>query len=140
MKLLKLKDTGNILFSKISENNTNVKIETNHKFCPENPVEIEYELIDGNTLNVLSLSPENLIIEKIAAYKNRRFIRDLYDIYILIKHVKDWELIKSDLSNFLNHLEKPVDEDVLKTIVYLGLSPSYNKIVEYIRQYVNLRE
>ncbi|HIH60916.1 MAG TPA: nucleotidyl transferase AbiEii/AbiGii toxin family protein [Ferroplasma sp.] len=140
LKLLKLKDTGNILFSNISENNTNVKIEINHKCYPENPVEIEYELIDGNTLNVLSLSPENLIIEKIAAYKNRRFIRDLYDIYILIKHVKDRELIKSDLSNFLNHLEKPVDEDVLKTIVYLGLPPSYNKIVEYIRQYVNLRE
>jgi len=82
LKLNKLKDTGNILFSNISNNNAGVKIEINHKYYPENPVEMEYELIDGDTLNVLTLSAESLIKEKILAYKNRKFIRDLYDIYI----------------------------------------------------------
>jgi hypothetical protein len=30
---------------------------------------MEYELVDGNTLNVLTLSAESLINEKILAYK-----------------------------------------------------------------------
>ncbi len=137
LTLIKFKDTGNILFSNISDNNISVKIEINHKYYPKNPVESEYELVDGNTLNVLTLSPEDLINEKISAYMSRRFIRDLYDVYILIKYVKRPELIKNELSNFLNTLEKPVDENVLKTIVYLGLPPSYHKIVDYTRQYLN---
>ncbi len=137
LKLLKLKDTGNIFFSNISENSVNVKIEINHKYYPENPVEMEYELVDGNTINVLTLSPEDLIKEKILAYNNRRFIRDLYDIYILIKHVNHPELIKENLVNFINNIQKPVDEDVLRTLVYLGLPPSYNKMLDYINQYIN---
>ncbi len=137
LKLLKFKDTGNILFSNISENNISVKIEINHKYYPENPVEMEYELIDGNTINVLTLSAEDLINEKILAYYNRRFIRDLFDIYILIKYVKKPELIKENLYGFVNSLEKPVDENVLKTIVYIGLPPSYDRMVNYIKQYIN---
>ena len=137
LKLLKLKDTGNILFSNVSDVNVNVKIEINHKYYPENPLEMEYELIDGNTVNVLTLSPEGLIKEKILAYNNRRFIRDLYDIYVLIKHVNHPEFISENLLNFLNNIQKPVDEDVLKSLVYVGLPPSYNRMVDYRKQFIN---
>jgi predicted nucleotidyltransferase component of viral defense system len=109
LKLKELKNTGNILCSNISDNDISVKIEINQKYYPENPVEMEYELIDGNTLNVLTLSAESLINEKILAYRDRKFMRDLYDIYVLLK--------------FVNSLEKPVDENVVKTIVYSGLPP-----------------
>jgi predicted nucleotidyltransferase component of viral defense system len=137
LKLNKLKDTGNIIFSNISNNDVGVKIEINHKYYPENSVEMEYELIDGNTLNVLTLSAESLIHEKILAYKDRKFMRDLYDIYVLIKYVNHPETVKSELLKFINTMEKPVDENVLKTIVYSGLPPSYNKMVDYINQFVN---
>ncbi len=137
LKLNKLIDTGNIVFLNISSNDISVKIEINHKYYPENPVEMEYELIDGNTLNVLTLSAESLINEKILAYKDRKFIRDLYDIYVLLKYVDRPETVKSELLKFINTLEKPVDENVLKTIVYSGLPPSYNKMVDYINQFIN---
>jgi predicted nucleotidyltransferase component of viral defense system len=137
LKLLKLKDTGNILFSNVSDGTVNVKIEINHKYYPENPVEMDYELIDGNSANVLTLLPEDLIKEKILAYNNRRFIRDLYDIYILIKHINHPEIIRESLINFLNNIQKPIDEDVLKTLVYQGLPPSYSRMLDYIRQYIN---
>ncbi len=137
LKLNKLIDTGNIVFLNISSNDISVKIEINHKYYPENPVEMEYELIDGNTLNVLTLSAESLINEKILAYKDRKFIRDLYDIYVLLKYVDRPETVKSELLKFINTLEKPVDENVLKTIVYSGLPPSYNKMVDYIKQFIN---
>jgi len=136
LKLNKLKDTGNIISSVISNNDVAVKIEINHKYYPENPVEMEYELVDGNTLNVLTLSAESLINEKILAYKDRKFMRDLYDIYVLIKYVNHPETVKSELLKFINTLEKPVDENVLKTIVYSGLPPSYNKMVDYINQFI----
>lgn len=137
LKLNKLIDTGNIVFLNISSNDISVKIEINHKYYPENPVEMEYELIDGNTLNVLTLSAESLINEEILAYKDRKFIRDLYDIYVLLKYVDRPETVKSELLKFINTLEKPVDENVLKTIVYSGLPPSYNKMVDYINQFIN---
>ncbi len=137
LKLLKLKDTGNILFSNISDGIVNVKIEINHKYYPQKPVEMEYELIDGNSVNVLTLSPEDLIKEKILAYNDRRFIRDLYDIYILIKYINHPECIRENLIKFLNEIQKPVDENVLKSIVYLGLPPSYNRMFDYIEQYIN---
>jgi predicted nucleotidyltransferase component of viral defense system len=137
LKLNKLIDTGNIVFLNISSNDISVKIEINHKYYPENHVEMEYELIDGNTLNVLTLSAESLINEKILAYKDRKFIRDLYDIYVLLKYVDRPETVKSELLKFINTLEKPVDENVLKTIVYSGLPPSYNKMVDYINQFIN---
>jgi predicted nucleotidyltransferase component of viral defense system len=137
LTLLKLKDTGNILFSNILDGNVNVKIEINHKHYPENPVEMDYELIEGNTVNVLTLSPEDLIKEKILAYNNRRFIRDLYDIYILIKHINHSEMIRESLINFLDNNQKPIDEDILKTLVYQGLPPSYSRMLDYIQQYIN---
>lgn len=137
LKLLKLKDTDNILFANISDGNVSVKIEINHKYYPENPVEMEYELIDGNSVNVLTLSPEDLIKEKILAYNDRRFIRDLYDIYVLIKYIKYPEYIRENLVSFINNIQKPVDEDVLKSIVYIGLAPSYSRMLDYIKQYIN---
>jgi predicted nucleotidyltransferase component of viral defense system len=134
LTLLKLKDTGNILFSNLSDGTINVKTEINYKYYPENPVEMDYELIDGNTSNVLTLSPENLIKEKILAYNNRKFIRDLYDIYILIKHINHPEFISESLLSFLDNVQKPIDEDILKTLVYQGLPPSYSRMLDYIQQ------
>ena len=61
-------------------------------------------MADGSGIEVLGLTPDQFICEKILAYSNRRYIRNLYDI--------------------IDHLETPVDERVLKTIVYSGLAPS----------------
>ena len=64
---------------------------------------MDYELIEGNTVNVLTLSPEELIKEKTLAYNNRRFIRDLYDIYVLITHINHPKMSRGSLINFLNN-------------------------------------
>ena len=45
-------------------------------------------------MDVLTLSPENLILEKIGAYENRRFIRDIYDVYHLSNYVTEARKIR----------------------------------------------
>jgi len=46
-------------------------------------IPVKYELVDGSYTEILSLSPNQLILEKISAYKNRKFVSDIYDIYHL---------------------------------------------------------
>lgn len=128
--------SGNIILSSISDERKVVKLEINHaKEIEGKPV--LYELVDGTKIEVLSLSAEQLICEKILAYKNRRFVRDLYDIYHLMAGDVDISSILPELQNFIREVEKPVDEAVLKTIVYVGLPPSFERMVHEIRRMVS---
>jgi predicted nucleotidyltransferase component of viral defense system len=53
-----------------------------------------YERIDGSKVNVLVLSPEDLVMEKIETYKDRKAYKDLYDITVLLNNVKEPNKIK----------------------------------------------
>ncbi|AKA49299.1 hypothetical protein IX51_09515 [uncultured archaeon] len=136
LTISKLKDTGNVICPSISNSRATVKIEVNHVIDVKG-VETAYELVDGSSIEIICLSPENLVIEKIAAYRDRKFIRDLYDIYHLTGYGVEIEAVKKELIEFLSHTDKPVDEGVLKSIVYLSLPPSYEKMISTIRRRVS---
>ncbi len=121
--LSKLKDTGNVIFSNVSNDNANVKVEINH-VSNVRGTRMAYELTDGSGIEVLSLTPDQFVYEKILAYKNKKYIRDLFDIYHLVNSCELPESTKLSLIGFLNQLESPVDEEILKTIIYSGLAPS----------------
>ena len=121
--LSKLKDTGNVIFSNVRNDNANVKVEINHASDVVG-TQMAYELADGSGIEVLSLTPDQFICEKILAYSNRRYIRDLFDIYHIVNSSDLIASTRQKLLDFVAHLETPVDENVLKTIVYSGLSPS----------------
>ncbi len=133
LSILRLKDTGNVVFAALSNGNRTVKVEINHAKTVRG-IPTSYELIDGSEIEVLSLSVDQLIIEKIAAYNDRKYIHDLYDIYHLTSINKVSYATLEALRQFLQNTAKPVDETVLKTVVYSGLAPSYSRMIELLKR------
>ncbi|MDO8554478.1 MAG: nucleotidyl transferase AbiEii/AbiGii toxin family protein [Candidatus Micrarchaeota archaeon] len=133
LQLLKYKKTENVLFAKISDGNVEVRLEVNSTYKYINAITKPYEKIDGSYIDIFTLSVEDFVIEKIAAYQSRKLIRDIYDIYHLSRYVEKNELVKEPIRNFLGKIEKPLDEENLKAIVYTGAVPSFKQMLDAIR-------
>ena len=127
LNVTKFKSTGNLLFSSINDGRTSLNLEVNLKKKVESIVR-PYLNADGTSFQIRTLSAENLVLEKIHAYSDRKFIRDLYDIYHLLPFAEDKGSIKKEVSLFITGLDSPVDEGVLKTIIYTGISPSFERM------------
>ncbi len=131
LKITKMKDTGNIIFSTVSNGKTSVKLEVNHARKVDGTIST-YELADGTEIEILSLTPDQFIEEKIDAYNDRRYIRDLYDIYHLVKSCRILESTRTTLRQFLQNIQYPLDEPILKSIVYMGLAPTFDRMINEI--------
>lgn len=134
IKVEKVKDTGNLIFMAFSSGDTYLKVEMNYAKRRISTVATRFEKVDGTYIEILTLPPEDLILEKIAAYSDRRFIRDIYDIYILSDYVKDVEKIKKAVLEFTSKIEKPIDEKNLEALIYVGPIPSFSSMVEHTRR------
>jgi predicted nucleotidyltransferase component of viral defense system len=130
----KFKLTNNTLFSKLSYENVEIRFEAAFKDIKS--IVKSFELTDGTFMNVLTLSAEDLILEKILAYKKRKKIRDIYDINFLLKFVSNRKKIEKDLKEFLKTFEKPVDEKELSALIISGVAPSTKTILEGIAAWV----
>ena len=131
LMITKIKDTGNVIVSTVSNGKTSVKLEVNHVRKVEGTI-TTYELTDGTEIEILSLTPDQFIEEKINAYSDRRYIRDIYDIYHLVKSCRKLESTRTNLRQFLQNIQHPVDEPILKSIVYMGLAPTFDRMVNEI--------
>jgi len=136
LTIKKFKRTKNLIFSKICCNNAEVRIEINMAKYVKRKVVAGYEKVDGSFIDVYTLSVDDLIDEKIDAYLHRRFIRDLYDIYHLVRTFDVSPETKKKLSKFFPKIKKPVDEKILKSIVYSGAVPSFNAMVKYLERII----
>ncbi len=74
-KVLKFKDTGNLIFIEISLGGIFSEIDINYKKYYKNPIIKSYENLDGTFYEVLTLPPEALIAEKMDAYNDRRLLQ-----------------------------------------------------------------
>lgn len=130
----KKKISENSLYSELELNRTSVRFEA--LFIKKMPEAVlgEYLASDGNMITVYVLSPEKLVKEKVNAYLKRLKIRDLYDIFFLLRHVKDKEVISKDIRNLINNFKDPVDEKDLKILIIEGLVPSTEKMIQYISE------
>ena len=133
LSITKLKDTGNFIFSQINDGRAEVRLEINHKRKVEG-IPVKYELAEGSYTEVLSLSPNQIILEKIAAYSDRRFVRDIYDIYHLSGVTDDLSSIRDKLSVFLDQINRPVDEQILRSLVYIGNPPTFERMIGELRR------
>lgn len=96
----------------------------------------EYKTIDGNLITIYTLTSEELVKEKLEAYTNRRKVRDLYDIFFLLRYVKEKSSVRHELQRFMKHYNKPIDEKELKVLIIEGLAPESKKMIDYIKYWL----
>ena len=132
VKKLRIKERS--VVSKISFNKIEIRIEI--VFKKERGILLDYECLDGRKIPIKGLPPEKLIEEKANAFIERKKIRDLYDIYFLLKFVEKNEKIKKLLLKLVKNFEKPKDEKELEKIILFGYSPSSQEIIEYIKRWI----
>ncbi len=99
----------------------------------------QYVRVDGSSITISVFTPTEMLISKIEAYEGRRFIRDIYDIFILTRFLdKSDHVVASSLSSFLAKSKPPVDEDVLKSLIYTGKSDlRYSDMLDYIKRWLS---
>ena len=129
--VIKFKKTGSSLFGKFSFSGSIVSIEAIF-INKKNFLTKEFELVEGNFITVYTLTVEDLIEEKVEAYLKRRKVRDLYDIYYLLKFA-DRDKIKKILKKF--NYNKPLDEKELKVLIYIGSVPKVEDMMEEIKKW-----
>jgi predicted nucleotidyltransferase component of viral defense system len=134
LQLIKFKLTNDTLFSKLNYGEVEIRLEA--VFKEVESVLKAFELTDGNSINVLTLSAEDFILEKILAYKKRKMVRDLYDIYFLLNFVSDREKINNKLKDFAESIEKPLDEKNLPALIISGVSPKVDEMIKVVKAWV----
>lgn len=130
---LKKKVTKNSVYSKFKYNKVIVRFEAIFKKVDSTIV--DYTMANGNRTTIYALSPEKLVEEKINAYLGRRKIRDLYDIFFLLREVKERKNVKKKLKNLMNNYSEPVDESDLKVLIINGITPTSKKMLEYMKRW-----
>jgi predicted nucleotidyltransferase component of viral defense system len=124
----------NSLYSKLSFNGMEVRFEA--VFRKVGGTVMEYETYEGTLLNVYTLLPEELVKEKVAACLGRKKIRDLYDIFFLLRHVKNPQEVRPALNELLAKFSPPPDENELKVMVLYGVAPKTDDMIGYIRRWL----
>ena len=66
----------------------------------------------------------------------RRKIRDLYDIFFLLRFIREKEKIKKELEALITQFNKPSDEEQLRALILYGITPSSEELVEYIKRWL----
>jgi len=133
-KIIKKRVKEFSLYSELILNNIPVRLEAT--FQNKKPFFKKYETSESFFINVYTLSPEDLIIEKVETYLKRRKIRDLYDVSFLISHVQNKKIIENHLKRLIENYEKPNDEENLANIIIMGVVPNSNEIITEIKRWV----
>jgi len=129
--IIKKKIGQNSLFSNLKANNATVRLEG--VFKKVEGVLKEYETVDGNIVTVYTILPEEMIKEKIDAYLKRKKIRDIYDIFFLLRYI-DKDKVKRELKTLISKFKRPIDEKDLKPLIIDGIVPNTEEIMEYIKR------
>ena len=132
--LEKVKIGENSLYSNLKFEGTVVRFEALFKLVKGELK--EYETVDGNLITLRTLLPEELIKEKLSTYLKRHKMRDLYDIFFLLRYVSDKNKINKDLKKFVKYFKNPIDKKDLQLLIISGLTPNTNQMLEYIKREV----
>jgi predicted nucleotidyltransferase component of viral defense system len=136
---IKKKKIGeNSLFSVLEINRIIVRFEALFKSIKG--ILKDYETADGNIITVYTLSPEELIKEKADAYLKRLKIRDLYDIFFLLRYVDNKAVLKERLGILIKNFKEPMDKKELRLLIIEGLVPEPEEMLQYIKRAVKWEE
>src|SRR3989338_2152251 len=117
-EIKKKKISENSIYSELELDRTSVRLEAT--FQKVSGIICDYEMSDGNFMSVYSLTVEGFLNEKAKTYLKRFKVRDLWDVFFLLKKLENYK--------------KPIDEDDLKVILLEGIVPSANEMIEYIKR------
>jgi predicted nucleotidyltransferase component of viral defense system len=129
-KIIKKRVKEASLYSELEFNRTPVRFEATYQ--AKKQFLKKYETSESFFINVYTLSPEDLVIEKVETYLKRRKIRDLYDISFLISHVENRKRVEDYLKKLIKNYEKPIDEENLSRIIIMGAIPSSDELLKEI--------
>jgi len=130
----KLKIRERSVFSRLSFRRVEIRVEA--VFKKVKAALLDYECVDGRIIPVKGLTAEELLEEKIEAFINRKKIRDLYDIYFLVKLVKRTKAIEQKLTRLIKAFKKPEDEKELERLILFGYCPTSEEIIDYLKRWV----
>lgn len=133
-KIVKKRIKENSLYSTLKFNTSLIRLEAIFKSIKHFILK-EYETSESIFINVYTLRAEDIIIEKINAYLKREKIRDLYDIFFLLRYAKGKKII-NPLKRLIKNFHKPQDEEALKNIIIVGPIPDSKKILDYVKNYL----
>jgi len=128
----KKKINENSIYSSLNLNGTIVRFEALFRKA-EGSLK-EYEKADGNFITVYTLLPEEIIKEKVDTYLKRLKIRDIYDIFFLLRYVQKKEEVRKELARLIKNFKKPADERELKALVFEGIAPGSEKMLSYFKR------
>ncbi len=130
-EIKKKKISDRSIYSELELARTSVRLEAT--FQNIHGVLCDYEMSEGNFISIYSLTPEAFLAEKINTYLKRLKVRDLWDIFFLLKSVKGLKQVK-EMGALIKNYKKPVDEEDLKAILLEGMVPSAQEMIDYIHR------
>lgn len=128
-KIIKERIKDNSLYSELELERTRVRFEALFVKKASSAIK-EYEMIDGNLLTVYTLSPEDLLQEKIAACLTRKKVRDLYDIFFLLRYAKQKPPYLDQITNC-----EIIDAENLPALILEGPELSVQQLRDYIKKW-----
>ena len=127
------------------ESTTKMKIDLNLK--PKKGAPVEYTRVDGSKMVVLSLTPEELLEEKIEACEDKRRgggfkqaeVQDFYDIYHLTALCSRKPQTARRLAALIEEAEKDPPRNVrsLDHLILSGAAPSFEFMVKKIKEWAH---
>ena len=126
----KISDTS--VYSELEMDRISVRLEAT--FQKILGVLCDYEMSDGNFISIYSLTPEQFLVEKVNTYLKRFKVRDLWDIFFLLKNIENPGKIK-EIEKLIKNYKKPIDEENLKVILLEGVVPSAREMIDYIKRW-----
>ena len=130
-EIIKKKVSENSIYSELKLDGLSVRLEaTFQKIQGEI---CDYEMSDGNTISIYSLTTEQFLAEKSRTYLKRFKVRDLWDVFFLTKFVNNPKNIK-EIGDLINNYKKPIDESDLKVILLDGIVPSAEEMINYLKR------
>ncbi len=132
--VLKKRIRAQSLYSTLQFNRVQIRFEA--LFLPVSGILKDYETAESHLLPIYTLAPEQFIKEKVAAYLNRKKIRDLYDIFFLLPSVQNKKSISSEISHLIKVVEEPIDSDELRVFILEGVAPTAQDMLASIKRWM----
>ncbi len=135
-KPVRSKLTGsNVLYARFHEGDVPVEINVSPPFGKVSATDGEFYLVGGDSIVLKTLSQAELVREKVAAFRDRKKARDLYDIFYLLDEPTAADT-KKELKGLLPLLKAPPDDfRGLKELIILGKVPGFDAIVMKVKKH-----